>query len=126
MEFYINQYSTLPTLSMELIDNGLKDYDKFVECIQDADIYFTMYNIDTNIYKVSNSKAYIRLKEGSSSCHEEYLICYDWKKHDTKEKGRYKAFFTIVFKGNISSEIYQHKQGDLIMPIREDLIIVIK
>lgn len=126
MEFYINQNSELPVLEMELINNGLKDYKNFVECIQDAEITFSMYNKDTNVFKVANEKAYIRLKDNTQSCVEEYLICYDWRKRDTKEKGIYIGYFNIKFNGNIISEIDSYPTGELIMPIRQELIIIVK
>ena len=51
--FYIKQGSTLPTIRMELIEDGRHDFHKFHECIQGADITFTMVNIDTNVTKVA-------------------------------------------------------------------------
>ena len=53
--FYIKQGSTLPTLRMELIEDGRHDFNKFHECIQAADITFTMTNIDTNVVKVAKN-----------------------------------------------------------------------
>ena len=44
--FYIKQNSTLPRIQMELIEDGRHDFHKFHECIQAADITFTMTNID--------------------------------------------------------------------------------
>ena len=125
MEFYINQNSELPVLEMELINNGLKDFKNFVECIQDADITFSMYNKDTNVYKIANERAYIKLKD-NTSCVEEYLICYNWRKRDTKEKGTYIGYFSINFRGDIVSEIDTYPTGELIMPIRQELTIIIK
>ena len=125
MEFYINQNSELPVLEMELINNGLKDFKNFVECIQDADITFSMYNKDTNVYKIANDRAYIKLKD-NTSCVEEYLICYNWRKRDTKEKGTYIGYFNINFRGDIVSEIDTYPTGELIMPIRQELTIIIK
>lgn len=126
MYFYIRQNSELPSLQMELIHNGLKGFNKFSECIQNADIYFFMYNKDTKIFKVANAKAYIKPKDMSFDCTEEYLICYDWKKRDTKEKGNYIGYFSIVFSEDIVSEIDTYPKGELIMPIREELNIVIE
>ena len=125
MVFYIKQNSELPTLQMELIHNGLDDYKKFNECIQDANITFSMINKDTNIYKIANAKAYIKLNENTIDCTEQYLICYDWKKRDTKEKGNYIGYFNITFNGNIVSEINTYPIGELIMPIREELNIIV-
>lgn len=123
--FYIKQGSTLPTLRMELIEDGRHDFHKFHECIQSADITFTMVNIDTNVTKVAKGKAYIKLRE-NDDCTEQYVICYDWKAHDTKEAGSYEGTFDIDFNGNIKNDEYTYPKGLLKMPIREPLYIVIQ
>ena len=123
--FYIKQGSTLPTLRMELIEDGRHDFHKFHECIQSADITFTMVNIDTNVTKVAKGKAYIKLRE-NDDCTEQYVICYDWKAHDTKEAGSYEGTFEINFNGNIKNDEYTYPNGLLKMPIREQLYIVIQ
>lgn len=122
--FYIKQGSTLPTLRMELIEDGRHDFHKFHECIQAATITFTMLNVNTNVTKVAKGKAYIKLRE-IDSCEEQYVICYDWKKHDTKEAGTYKGTFEIEFDSTIKNDSYTYPIGTLNMPIREDLTIVI-
>ena len=123
--YYINQGSTLPTLRMELIEDGKHTYHKFHECIQNADITFTMVNADTNVTKVAKGKAYIKLRE-NDDCTEQYVICYDWKAHDTKEAGTYEGTFEINFNGNIKNDSYTYPSGLLKMPIREKLYIVIE
>ena len=75
-EFYINQNSTLPTLRMELIEDGRHDYNKFFEAIQNADITFTMVNLDTGVTKIAKSPCYIKRKE-DNGCVEQYVICYN-------------------------------------------------
>ena len=122
--FYIKQGSTLPTIRMELIEDGKHTYHKFHECIQNADITFTMVNIDTNVTKVAKGKAYIKLRE-NDDCTEQYVICYDWKAHDTKEAGSYEGTFEINFSGNIKNDEYTYPNGILNMPIRESLMITI-
>lgn len=124
MTFYIKQNSTLPTLKMELIDDGRYSFRKFHECIQAAEITFTMVNADTKITKVANGKCYLKLREGDV-CTEQYVICYDWKKHDTKECGTYKGTFEITFDPTLKNESYEYPNGILNMPIREELTIVI-
>lgn len=121
----MTQNSTLPTLRLELIEDGRHDFHKFHECIQSASITFTMINVDTNVTKVAKAKAYIKLKE-NGTCSEEYVICYDWKKHDTKECGTYKGMFEITFDDSIKNDDYTYPSGVLNMPIREDLYIIIK
>ena len=121
--FYINQNSTLPTLRMELIEDGRHDFNKFWECIQAADITFTMTNVDTNIVKIAKGKAYIKLREGDK-CTEQYVICYDWKQRDTKETGTYKGIFEIVFDPSLKNDSYTYPSGILNMPIRESIYII--
>lgn len=125
MTFYIKQYSTLPTLRLELIEDGRHDYHKFHECIQNATITFTLINALTNVTKVANGRAYIQLRE-NTDCTEQYIICYDWKKHDTKEAGTYKGYFTIDFGNDITNEGYKYPSGILNMPIRDELIVEIQ
>lgn len=122
--FYLNQNSVLPSIRMELIEDGRHDYHKAHEALQSADITFTMVNADTNITKVAKGKAYIKLRE-NDDCTEQYVICYDWKAHDTKESGTFIGTFDIEFNGNIKNDEYTYPQGLLRVPIREQLIITI-
>jgi len=123
MTFFIKQNSTLPTLRMELIEDGRHDFHKFHEAIQGADVKFTMTNVDTNVVKVANASAYIKLRE-NDTCTEEYVICYDWKKHDTKEVGTYRGTFEITFNDGFKADDgVQYPTGVLNMPIREELFI---
>ena len=124
-QFIINQYSTLPTLRMELIYDGRSDFNKFWDAIQDSTITFSMTNIDTNVIKIANAPCYIKRKEGDG-CVTEYVICYDWKARDTKECGTYEGVFTIKFNGNLIGESKTFPQGELIVPIREKLLITIQ
>lgn len=121
--FYIKKGSTLPTLRMELIEDGRHDYRKFYDSIQNCSITFTMVNIDTNITKVAKAPCYIKLKE-DGGCVEKYVICYDWKERDTKDVGTYKGTFDITF-NPIKSDETEYPTGKLIMPIRETLSIII-
>ena len=123
--FFLTQNSTLPTLMLELVEDGRHDYRKFHECIQGASITFSMVNVDTNVTKIANAKAYIKLREGDD-CTEQYVICYDWKKHDTKEAGTFKGTFEIVFDPSIKNDEYTYPSGTLNMPIREPLYIIIQ
>ena len=124
MDFYINKDSLLPILRMELIEDGRHDYNKFMELIQNSSITFTMVNIDTGVTKVANAPAFIKLRE-DGGCVDQYVICYKWKKHDVKEAGRYKGTFNIEF-GEIKNDEYDYPEGNLIMPIREELVINIR
>ena len=122
-EFYIKKDSVLPTLRMELIEDGRHDYNKFHELIQTANITFTMVNRETGVTKVAKMPAYIKARE-NGGCVEQYVICYDWRKHDTKEEGNYLGEFNIEF-GELKNDEYDYPTGNLRMPIREQLMITI-
>lgn len=123
-EFFIRKDSVLPTLRMELIEDGRHSYNKFHELIQNSTITFTMVNRETGVTKVAKMPAYIKARE-DGGCVEQYVICYDWKKHDTKEEGNYVGEFNIEF-GELKNDEYDYPKGNLIMPIREELLITIK
>ena len=122
--FYLRQNSTLPSIRMDIIEDGKSTYYKFNECIQAADVTFTMVNIDTNVTKIAKGKGYIKLRE-NDSCDEQYVICYDWKPRDTKECGTYKGTFEITFNPQLKNDDYSYPSGVLNMPIREELMVVI-
>ena len=125
-QFFINKDSVLPILRMELIYDGRHDFNKFWDAIQESDITFTMTNVDTKVIKIANAPCYIKLRE-IDGCVDQYVICYDWKKRDTKERGTYEGVFTINFNGNLTSETdTSYPKGNLIMPIREKLMITIQ
>lgn len=124
-EFYINKGSTLPSLRMELIDDGRHTFNFFSEAIQNSEVYFTMTNINTGVVKIANAKAKVIPKNGDS-CEEQYIICYEWKERDVRESGTFKGQFSIKFLPDLISDGKTYPQGTLIMPIREDLTIYIK
>lgn len=124
-QFFINKNSELPILRMELINDGRSDFHKFWDAIQNSTITFTMTNVDTNVIKIANAPCYIKLIE-NNGCVDQYVICYNWKKRDTKEKGTYEGVFTIHFNDTLSGESISYPIGDLIVPIREKLFIIIR
>ena len=114
----------LPIIMMELIDDGRHTYNKFNDAIQNADITFTMVNEDNGVTKVAKAPAYIKLKE-DFGCTDKYIICYNWKKHDTLEAGNFVGTFEIKFGDDLTSDDTTYPTGNLIMPIREELKIII-
>lgn len=123
--FLINQNSTLPTLKIDVINNGRDNYNKIFDALQNSDIYFTMTNVDTGLVKILNAPCYIKLKE-NQGCVETYSVCYDWKKRDTKEKGTYEGTFNIVFGDDLTSDTTTFPSGNMYVPIAEKLEIIIK
>jgi hypothetical protein len=115
MDFYINKGATLPTLKMELIEDGRNDYKNFHTKIQNANIYFTMYDIVNGVKKIAKQPADVVLR--TKGCEDEpdvYYITYNWRAQDTNKVGTFKGEFKIDFLDGT---------GTLIAPIREELII---
>jgi hypothetical protein len=114
MEFFINQNSTLPILKMELINDGRNDFHKFFMLIQNANIYFTMTDVETGIKRIGRKRAGTALSTPVSCTGEEYYLVYQFSEKETLKVGRYVGQFTIDF---------QDGTGTLIVPIREELFI---
>ena len=132
-EFFINKGATLPHLFMELIDDGRNTYNHIFDYIQNADIYFSVVDIETGVPRVVHQPALAVLKE-NPNCSDEYVLCYMWKDRDTIRPGRYRGQFEIVFssdqkdEGNYDDEgttqiFMGEPDGNLIVPIHEELLI---
>ena len=124
-EFFINKNSILPSLRMEIINDGRYSFWKFHEAIQNAVVTFSMKNVDTDILKISKAPCEIVLSE-DGGCEEKYIIQYKWKKRDTNEIGKFKGWFNIDFLDDISQYGVEYPSGLLVAPISEDLYIYIK
>lgn len=125
---YINQFSLNPPLRIELINDGKYDFMKayeFNNAIQDADVTFSMRNVIDGKLKVSKATANIVLVD-QNSCDERYILEYKWKKRDVNEKGQFIGHFEITFNGDIKEEGIEYPKGNLIVPIVEELTIMIK
>lgn len=115
MEFFINKGATLPILKLELIKDGRNDYKKFHDMIQNADIYFSMSDVETGIKKIGKKPGLCIYKEPTNDCiDDEYYLAYQFSEKDTKVAGRYAAQFEINFLDG---------SGTLIVPIREELFV---
>lgn len=124
--FSINKNATLPKLRVELIQDGKTDFRKFYLALQAADsVTFTMTNLETGIKKIAKAPAEIVYDE-NSGCEERYLLQYTWKKRDTNESGTFVGHFHINFNDQVVADGLIFPKGELILPIQEDLIIIIK
>ena len=121
-QFNINKDATLPYLEIEPVMNGRNTFRKLYEAMQNADISFSMKNIDTGIWKIANAKANI-VNSTEQGCEDRFKIQYRWKTRDTKEAGRYLAQFKIKFLNDIVSGDTIFPKGELIVPIYEDIIV---
>lgn len=127
-EFYIDSGSMLPVLKMELVKDGRHSFRKFCDEIQNASVTFSMKELKTGINKIVNAPCGIELKDSDEDgCEDEYLIVYKWKKRDTNERGSYIGTFEITFGDDLTSQDgLTYSSGNLIVPIREDVEIIIK
>lgn len=124
--FSINKNSELPLLRVELIQDGKTDFRKFYLALQAADsVTFTMTNLETGIKKIAKAPAEIVYDE-NSGCEERYLLQYTWKKRDTNESGVFIGHFHINFNDKIVADGMTFPKGELIVPIENDLNIIIK
>lgn len=126
-EFNIKKGSINPVLEMELINDGRYDFQKSLinEALQDSVVTFSMKDEETGILKISKSKANIVLAD-EETCQERYVLQYKWNKRDTAKEGIYNAWFEINFNGNISSDGVEYPTGNLIVPVEEDLRIIVR
>lgn len=126
-EFFIIQGSVNPELILELINDGRYDFQKSLinDSLQDSVVTFSMADEETGLLKVAKAKADIILAD-EESCQERYLLRYKWKEKDVAKPGFYKGWFEIKFNGNLTQDGVEYPEGNLKVPIEEQLRIVIK
>lgn len=134
MRFYINHIDddnidnnekVLPILNMILIHDGRHDFHKFHEMIQNADITFSMQNIETGAYKIMNKPAFIK-KIDKECCSDEYMLCYQFTKREVNQSGIYRGSFTVKFGDDLKNDDYTYPEGTLKVPIKDYLEIVVQ
>ena len=112
MEFFIKQNANLPVLKMQVVKDGRAGYLELMQDLEVSTIFFTMIEVETGIPKIVSAPAEIVnliLPEGSDP---EYYIYFKFTARDTNSPGRYQGQFLI-----------KNDEGNLILPIREELYI---
>lgn len=123
MDFFIKKNATLPLLKMQVVQDGRSDYQGFMESLADATISFTMINEATGIPKIVSRPAYIVELIGlDPNALPEYYVYYRFTKRDTNTVGRYIGQFLIKY----NQGLLGGPQGDLIVPLRDELFINIQ
>jgi hypothetical protein len=115
MEFFIKKNATLPLLKMQVVKDGRAGYLELMDALEISTIYFTMINSETGIPKIVSAPCYITsliLPEGAAP---EYYIYFRFTSRDTDTVGRYQGQFLI-----------KNDEGNLILPLREELYINIQ
>ncbi len=112
MEFYIKKNANLPVLKMQVVKDGRSSYLQFMESLEVSTIYFTMVDVETGIPKIVSAPCEIVNLLLSDGATPEYYIYYKFTSRDTNTPGRYQGQFLI-----------KNDEGNLILPIREELYI---
>ena len=116
MEFYIKKNATLPLLKMQVVRDGRSEYQTFVDSLGDATIFFTMINEASGIPKIVSKPAYItEVVNDDPNALPEYYVYFRFTERDTNQVGMYSGEFLI-----------HNDQGDLVLPLREELYIYIQ
>ena len=113
MEFYIKKNATLPVLKMQVVKDGRAGYIQLMQDLEVSTIFFSMVDVYNGIPKIVSAPCYIVplifAEDGSQT---EYYIYYQFRSRDTNTVGRFQGQFLI-----------KNNDGNLILPIREELFI---
>jgi hypothetical protein len=113
MEFYIKKNATLPVLKMQVVKDGRAGYIQLMQDLEVSTIFFSMVDVYNGIPKIVSAPCYIVplifAEDGSQT---EYYIYYQFSSRDTNTVGRFQGQFLI-----------KNNDGNLILPIREELFI---
>jgi hypothetical protein len=113
MEFTIAQNSTLPLLKLQVVKDGIQNYDSMMEFIERSSIFFSMVDTTNGLFKVYTKTASFVEKLGMDpNSTPEYYVYYRFTQQDTSKVGRYEGQFLFI-----------NETGTLILPIREPLYI---
>lgn len=119
MEFFIRQGASDPILKMRLVDDGKNDKSSFNDLLENSDITFEMFDVETEQYQVLNGECFLttRTKKYDQTT-DEYYITYRFTELNTSQKGRYEGMINIQFLDTNSNPT-----NKLIVPIKEKLFI---
>jgi len=113
MEFTIAKNSTLPILKLQVVKDGIQNYDSMMEFIERSSIFFSMVNVKNGLSKIYLKPAsFVEKTEVNSNSSPEYYVYYKFTEENTNEVGRYEGQFLFI-----------NELGTLILPIRSSLYI---
>jgi hypothetical protein len=113
MEFTIGQNSSLPLLKLQVVKDGIENYNSMMEFIERSTIFFSMVDTANGIPKVySKSAGFVEKLEMDPNASPEYYVYYRFTTQDTSRIGRYEGQFLFI-----------NDTGTLVLPIREKLYI---
>jgi hypothetical protein len=103
MEFFIRKRATLPIIEVDIIKDGRLDYNHKLS-LSSATITFSMRDVDTGFYKVTNGVCTYSVENES--------VYYQLTKRNTSTVGRFEGEFNITT-----------SQGLVILPLRDRMYI---
>jgi hypothetical protein len=112
MEFFIKKNATLPVLKMQVVKDGRAGYQQLMETLEVSSIYFSMINTSNGIPKIIDAPCGIVPLDLPAGAPPEYYVYFQFTEMDTNTPGRYAGEFLI-----------RNDEGNLILPIREELYI---
>ena len=115
MEFFIKKNASLPLLKMQVVKDGRAGYLELMEAIPLSSIYFTMIDVVTGVPKITSAPCSFVALDLPLGATPEYYIYFKFTERDTNQVGRYQGQFLI-----------KNQEGNLILPIREELYINIQ
>jgi hypothetical protein len=115
MEFYISQNATLPVLKLQVVKDGRAGYQQLMEDLAVSTIFFTMIDVETGIPKIVSAPCSIVPLILPLGATPEYYVYFQFSSRDTNTPGRYQGQVLI-----------KNDEGNLILPIREELYINIQ
>lgn len=114
----------MPYLEIEPIRDGRHTYRKLYYALQAADVTFSMTNMENGIKKIANAPCFI-VPFDEEGCEDRLKIQYRWNKRDTDQAGTYIGQFKIKFDNEITYGDTIFPKGEMIVPISEELHILI-
>jgi len=112
MEFYIKKNATLPVLKMQVVKDGRAGYIQLMQDLEVSTIFFSMVDVYNGIPKIIDAPCGIVPLDLPAGSPPEYYIYFQFTERDTNTPGRYQGEFLI-----------KNDEGNLILPIREDVYI---
>jgi hypothetical protein len=115
MDFYIKERATLPVLKFQIVKDGRAGYQQLMEDLAVSTIFFTMIDVETGIPKIVSAPCSIVPLILPVGATPEYYVYFQFTARDTNTPGRYQGQVLI-----------KNDEGNLILPIREELYINIQ
>jgi len=121
MEFFIRQGASEPILKLRMIDDGKNDKSSFNDFLENSDITFDMFNVETEEAEILSSPCSITTRDKKyNQTTDEYYIVHRFTEAQTAKIGKYEGKVTVQF---LDTNLVPTTK--LILPVKEKLFITI-